>query len=986
MPGLEDILNDASVPPEHPFFYARICTFLLRSNGKSVKTDADIIEQICSEEFDDLSRRLDRTVIQEAPQVRNLLRARLIATKLIGDDGDLKLGLVPLFIDALKQKLYSMAPSRQFDAVRDKHMLRVLELIYNNKEFVRVLRHISRPVSNRLAEQIIRDTLVIAPNIPINDVHVRRAVLAAWLSTLRQSLGSCFATAPAILVHQEQPLVFLRDLDEMMNTGYMRRTYGGREYSVPMSATWGNGDLKKPLVLERDLNQNENKVWMSPGIIAALDAVDFFPEGMVQKEKIHQLHGQLQKAVDQIEGAGHIIVTNAEELIRQLLLCQYNLTEQRVREFLDRPKSMMQSEMMMHMPHAGITSKPKADLLPLFLRNFETAKTAFRTLADNALLKAWEFTLASFSEINLNFTRWNLYASLGVNFDEPGGIGQCLYQILSSKVDQANAVLKEHQLEYEQIWAQLQYLQARSQTATTEKEITWLKMEYQSRQTELYHIDKMRQMAHEQAVKVAGLNEFLINEYDRLFFDFFQEVYDADLHDVAAGPFDDCPAGFRLLYKHGRANPSLWTRVSSLTEFIEALVSFFTITESELRTSPEIKGIENEFSLITTQLIGHVRSDEFMESAFYRMAKAHNVAPIANPLDNLEKIEKKPWVYTSGGSMSTLVSAYFRREEKPTETARWVENETELLAFFIDTIKQLPAQVSDMYVKECNKSMLIHSPTHAFLLKPGLFKEAWTSDMYTYSWIKHKVIEPATRDIDDLVLVEVMAEDIIRSLLYAVPQDYRPRFKQVFQTLPYSTTPQDFRNSIINAFHTDRGLRGPRGPVLTADDVDSIFYSHLPYIEVGDIQLLLQEVLGNVFSYDPKLQSRVSLVVQTVLARITTKSVLSAKRLLELAKAISCLVVEETRISKDIHKAIIEEFRARKRMLVAPLIVADSNWVRDYFSLVVSPTTGDLELWSTDFYGVEGRPISYWKMWVNGSRKSPEWGIFFKPFEYVARN
>ena len=80
--------------------------------------------------------------------------------------------------------------------------------------------------------------------------------------------------------------------------------------------------------------------------------------------------------------------------------------------------------------------------------------------------------------------------------------------------------------------------------------------------------------------------------------------------------------------------------------------------------------------------------------------------------------------------MSTLVSAYFRREEKPTEVARWVENETELLAFCIDTIKQLPQETSNLYLKNRDRSMLIHSPTHAFLLKPGYFSEAWTNDMF----------------------------------------------------------------------------------------------------------------------------------------------------------------------------------------------------------------------------------------------------------------
>ena len=44
--------------------------------------------------------------------------------------------------------------------------------------------------------------------------------------------------------------------------------------------------------------------------------------------------------------------------------------------------------------------------------------------------------------------------------------------------------------------------------------------------------------------------------------EYFQEVYDADMHeDVEGSLYDDSPAGFRLLYKHGRRNPGTWTLI-----------------------------------------------------------------------------------------------------------------------------------------------------------------------------------------------------------------------------------------------------------------------------------------------------------------------------------------------------------------------------------------------------------------------------------------
>lgn len=81
-------------------------------------------------------------------------------------------------------------------------------------------------------------------NASISDAHARRAALSAWFCYLRQNVGSCFATAPAIMIHNEQPQQFLIDLADIVSTGRLKRTFGGIEYTAPLNGSWGNGDLK----------------------------------------------------------------------------------------------------------------------------------------------------------------------------------------------------------------------------------------------------------------------------------------------------------------------------------------------------------------------------------------------------------------------------------------------------------------------------------------------------------------------------------------------------------------------------------------------------------------------------------------------------------------------------------------------------------------------------------------------------------------------
>ena len=974
------IFKEAEVSPTAPHFYSRMCSLLARRDLHPKENIFDI----ALEEFDELSRSLDKTQIQESCSVRNVLKARLIAVHLIREDGEIDFERAKQLRESIKAHLYSIAPGREPDAVRDEHIVEVLDLLVKEKELSRLIKNMSRPLTNRLAEEVIRDTLVIPAGVSITDVHVRRACLAAWLSTLRQSLGSCFATAPAIIIQQEQPQLFLRDLDEMMNTGRMRRTFGGVEYTVPMSTTWGNGDLKKPIVLQKDLEANDNKIWMSPGLIAALEASSVF-ENESSKEKVHKLHKLLKESLGQFVESGPFIITSAEEILRVLLLQHHGIRQKDIDEYVNRPKSMILGGLMLHVPHTSKHAKTKGDPCVAFLKDIEVAKTAFKTLADCALLKSWEFTLASFSEIKLEFARFNLYASLGINYDDPGGIGECIYKIISQKIEQANSYLKEQEEEYEQIAMQMRYLDQRARSASTEKEVEWMKVEYQSRQTELYNIEQLRQMAYDKASKIAALNEFLITEYDKKFRDYFQEVYDAEIHDISSNPFDDSPAGFRLIFKHGRSNPSMWTHISSVQEFVEALVSFFTITEQELSSAPQIKGIESDFSLIITQLVTHVRSDAFLESAFYRMARAHGSPLVAKPLQNLDKIEKKPWVYTSGGSMSTLVSAYYRRDEKPFEVVRWVETETELFAFLLDTLKHLPEPVTRPYLENPSKSMLIHSPTHAFLLKPGFpqFRDGWQTDMYTYSWIKHEIVEAAQAFLRTVYVEEEMAPDIIKELLHQVPHDFRPRFLQVFQRPPFRLSIPNFHDYIVNAIRSDRGLRSSYGPILSDDTITEVLYSFLPFTQVETAKMKLHEIFAKIFANEKVLLERVQILLERFWKTSGEKKYISSKQLQEIANTFAALVLGTTRCSINMRKAIIDELRKERLVLPYPTIFADTNWVKDYFAFVVSPVTQELEFWSVDSLGVQGKPVSHWKMWLNGSRRDPKWGVFSRPQEYV---
>lgn len=958
-------------------FFVKIFTLVSQRRKRILAKDADNLRRVCTEEYDELSRRLDRSKLQESCSVRNILKTRRLANLLINDRGELNLPLLNKAINLFSENLYSIGPDRQHDSIRQEYLLKTLQLVKENKEVQRQLKSIGKPYSNKIAEQIISDTLQLPEKTSITDAHARRASLSALICYLRQNVGSCFATAPSIVVHDEQPLQFLKDINELLNTGRLKRTWAGVEYSVPLSPTWGSGDLKRVVLV------STGDLWLSPGLIAACEATRLINTEDSLQEKFDKLKLLINNALKGQEKEPTFYIS-PEDIIKLLLLKHFNITEKDLHEYQQRPQGMIQSSLMLQVPQSGVSIGGKGQACASFLVHYDIAKNAFKALSDNALLKAWEFTVACFAENKAGFTRWNLYSSLGLGPQEKGGIGQCLYEIVQRKLEQTNEKLRRLNDEHEQIYSQVKYMESRIRHAS-EREAQWLKAEYQSKRNEFYTFQELKDKTQMKASRYANLFNVLVQFYDQLFPRYFQEVYDADMHDVNSGPYDDSPAGFRLLYKFGRSNTASWQRIYSPSQFVDALASFFSTTENEIASSDELSGMHDDFSEIVTAVISHIRTREFLETAFYRMGAAHHIRLVKNPLEHLDQIEKKPWSYTSGGSMDTLVTSYFRRDQKPGEVSRWVENPTELFVFLIDILKQSPAQITNLFLNNKTKSMLMQSPTHAFIFKPGLspFKEAWLSEAYTYTWVRDNLIQPREKFIDQLLLNHDMLEYLVDYIAAYVPENFRHYFKRNFTALsgPMKTT--EFREHILNGLQRQLGLRSGSQGVLSPDIIDGALFSLLPMFSLENLYERVENIfleIKDVFPFELK-DSREA--VGAIIKGCFDTKVVSAKALQDICKAIICLFIDNTCTSIDYHERIAQAAQKLGYAMPRPLLFADTNWVKDYFAFTVNPGTGRLELWRVDILGSTGYPMSLWDHWLNGSQRQATWGVYTKPYEYT---
>ena len=96
------------------------------------------------------------------------------------------------------------------------------------------------------------------------------------------------------------------------------------------------------------------------------------------------------------------------------------------------------SDALLHKARRQVKALFRDEFLAALEPGEQEALSQFKAFVDHPLLRVWEYTLASFSDYKVEFFRWNLYASLGFDQKDEGGIAHLLYQDIQGKLENAN--------------------------------------------------------------------------------------------------------------------------------------------------------------------------------------------------------------------------------------------------------------------------------------------------------------------------------------------------------------------------------------------------------------------------------------------------------------------------------------------------------------------------------------------------------------------
>jgi hypothetical protein len=901
--------------------------------------------------------------LQDPSTIKYLKISMYLALDLISEQGTIDPSALSEAIEFITKRSCPLYPRSGSEYLRIQHILKILGYLKDRKICMQ-FEKTQKSINLSSLDQILINTLKVLPQFQflkstdLSDRHAKIALLSGWLVPLRQTVGSCFATAPAIVIQAHQPLIFLADIQQILSQGQLKRIVAGKEVSVPCAENPGMAELNKTITNEL--------TYRSFGLLWSLYRADLW-------SLTDDLIGDLDRLAALFKSFAQELLKNKKPITPHLLLKYYvchsfRVTPDSFDEFLKNNYPLFQMQGLI------VTESSNRSILELCNNAYILVKNNFFSLTDHSLLRIWEFTLASFSDTRQDFCQWSLQTSLGMNFEQKGSLAQCLYQILTAKVEEYNLKSKEVQEHLESMNYQVQHVAIRMQNTSGDHELIWLRSEYQTLKAEVVQLQLERDQFNQKAHAFANLFNQLLDYYIQLFGDYFQQVYDPQMCTNESYAYEDSPAGFRLVFKGGRLRANAWSLIRSSQQFIESVVRFLTITEYEMMEKAELAVIKDDFSHIVTLLVQHVRSREFLKTSIERMANSLSIKISDVDDDELEKAQAAPWAYISGGSMRSLLSHYYGKEELASQKESWFHNLQELWVFLIDTMRDMPESLLEPFLENPQQPLLMHSSNHAFSFLPmhKSFVASWNNRTYPYTWIRDHYLQPV-RDCYYTLLSPNSQKLLLKKI-----KEQTGLFWPSVSFHGIGLYPHDFRNECLKEIKKDASAYWMVHDF--ASQIDSILIQTLPILDRSTFELRCAD-----FCDQTELLSSIQ---REPFREILKEETLELSTDVAADEMLTCFYKAFRKLysANYTHNLspgqLLRELNRFNLCAPVPIFFADTNWDYYHFAFVLNPGSDQLELWRFEPDSFWGMPMSSWKDQFQENANTKTWAIFNRPDQY----
>ncbi|MDN3505598.1 MAG: hypothetical protein P0S95_08495 [Rhabdochlamydiaceae bacterium] len=796
-------------------------------------------------------------------------------------------------IDRVKPAQFFSYPYDQFQQNQFQQIIYVCQKLLDDEKLLLKFNRFSPPLASQYISEVVRDTLQLEMGSIVGRKEVKMAAFSALITPLRQTVGSCFATAPAILIQSEQIDQMMDDLFDLLTLGRLKRVMNGEEIKSPISLNYGEDILNQPA-------KNVKPVLELCGL------------------NVKRLYIQTPNTL------------TIKELLRAILLKNCGLTEEEVKVIQKRSK--------LSSSHLRVKAKSAAQVeskVNTLLEREKSIQLKLISYFSNPLLKSWEYTIASFTDFEVNAFKWNMVAALGFEHQEEGGVGQIVYLYLEQRLKDCNQELMEMQQEVERANNHLNATHSRMKRETNPDRVRSLKAEAHALMGHLRATEEMMEKLNDDAKHTSQFFIYLLEQFESFFKLYFQEIYEPSLKEVNPSLFADSPAGFRLVYKHGRNEPLVWTAIYEEEGYIAALQDFFISIEPIMINGCEWEKGKDEIELVTRKICDHLQSKDFMLSAYKRIKQKG----VSN--------NTSPWSYISGGTLETLVRCYYSQVNKLIIDDVKPQTPQELAVHWIDLLKELPST---------ENRLLLETPSHAALLMPHmpLFAQGWKEKGFTYTWLRDEVIEPGKDFYQSVILNRDEQEFLFTQLLEKNSLEISHEISREF-SMEKVINLKKWSDKVIK-FFIQLHFQATREQL--DEMIQGFLASALPIFNEQDIMKIVAKY--------PSLFGEVEV------SGFTTYS--------SLCNLLKFQMVKHGHFDLCMEERIVTILRDEGFSLPPTLFVADTNWTPFYFTFQTNPVSLEFELWRSSLCRLNCSPMLSWRK--HFSQKERGWKIYTSSVQY----
>src|SRR5262249_31696832 len=144
----------------------------------------------------------------------------------------------------------------------------------------------------------------------------------------------------------------------------------------------------------------------------------------------------------------------------------------------------------------------------------------------------------------------------------------------------------------------------------------------------------------------------------------------------------------------------------------------------------------------------------------------------------------------------------------------------------------------------------------------------------------------------------------------------------------------------------------------------------------SEVKDRVRQIFKKLPNIGPSFLMKLETLLEELPITMFPETIVSSQALQEMVKGFLCLLYGHTSTPYDYHWHVSQVCQSLGFAMPKPIIVADTNWVRDEFGFLVNPGTAQFDFWQVDYTGSTGNPISAWRQWLDGSKKEPTWGVY----------